>query len=89
MIWFARGVQGSAGEAAHHRAGQAGRDEAGARVPAGEGAEYGPCAKAQPRRKAADFYRNRHGSSQFETPYYRYQRALCQAVPPRRRAKCA
>jgi hypothetical protein len=92
MIWFACGAQGSAGRGAHHRAGQASRDEAGARAPVSESAEYGSCAKAQPW-KAADFdrniYRTRHGSSQFKTPYYRYQCAFCQAVPPRDRAKFA
>jgi hypothetical protein len=88
MIWFAGGAQGSAGEGADHDAGKTGRDKAGARAPIGESAEDGFRAKAQPR-KAADFDRNKHGSSQCNTPYYRDQRAPCQAVPSLRRAKFA
>ena len=55
-------------------AGAPGRAGGGAHHRAGQ---YGPDTKAQ----AVGCYRNGHGSPQCNTPYYRHQCALCQAVP--------
>ena len=78
-------VEGAGAHTVHNKgrsemiglAGAPGRAGGGAHHRAGQ---YGPDTKAQAR-QAAGCYRNGHGSSQCNTPYYRHQCALCQAVP--------